>query len=164
MEWTNPALVIPVIGAVAVAILGGFWTVSAARLAQTASPYGELAKRTVELEHSTKEAWAQLAAQGETITRQGQTIATLQSSDRRKGREIVYLRDEVHALAAYARDTQQWFKTGMKSPKPVMSAQAEAVLARLAQHDELTERRLEADLEDHAPATADPPEAGKRQR
>lgn len=138
MEWSNPALLLPVLGAVAAAILGGLWTVRAARIAQTASPYVALASRVVDLEKGARESLA-------LSVEQGRTIASLQSSDRRKGREIVYLRDEVFALASYAREVQGWFGGGMTGPKPVMSARAEAVLARLDRDDGSTLRRLDRD-------------------
>lgn len=140
MEWTNPALLIPLLGAVMVAILGGLWTVRAARIAQVSSPYGELADRVVELEKGAREA---LKLQVD----QAQLIAKLQSNDRRKGREIIYLRDEVFALASYAREVQGWFAGGMTGSRPIISQRAEAVLARLAQDDGGILRELDRDVQ-----------------
>jgi hypothetical protein len=122
MNWPLASAILGGIVTIAVAVIGGLFTIRSANRANESSPYSELAKRVVALEISDRES--------------SERIAQLR-------REVDRAKSDLRAVTHHSLVVQDWIDAGAKPPAPTVP---EAVAALLhAVRDTVGHRALPED-------------------
>lgn len=116
--------VVGALGGFAVAVWGGVWTYLRAKAAARATPFEIMERRLVNLEAADEKKQGRIEAQDERIER-------LVQADRRKGLEIIHLRNEAGVLGEHAIAIHSWIDAGMPPPPPTMTEAVAQIVHRL---------------------------------